>query len=161
LRELRRVVPGGHGRRRFCEFDDGLAHVRLRRDILPRLRGALRRLQDGGLQRVLGNALGYGGRAMSDLRAADVHGSHGTAEGGITMSDIIRFETNVPVTVTLRYPEGKEVDGRFGPQVMFSTDDGRLFFVDPPVAARIHALRLRGGEEFVIVKRSVKDGRKS
>jgi hypothetical protein len=43
---------------------------------------------------------------------------------------------------------------------MFSTVDDRLFFVDPPVAAKIHALRLRQGEAIVIVKRSYKDGRK-
>jgi stage V sporulation protein SpoVS len=76
------------------------------------------------------------------------------------MSDIIRFQANEPETFGLRFPEGKEVEGRFGAQVMFSTVDGRIFFVDVPVAARIHAMRLSEGEVITITKRSVKDGRK-
>lgn len=76
------------------------------------------------------------------------------------MSDIIRFQTNEPETFGLRFPEGKEVEGRFGAQVMFSTTDERIFFVDLPVAARIHAMRLSEGEVITITKRSVKEGRK-
>lgn len=75
------------------------------------------------------------------------------------MREIIRFETNVPVTVTLKYPEGKEMDGRFGPQVMFTTDDDRLFFLNPPEASRLHALRLKA-EPVTICKRAVQQGRK-
>lgn len=68
--------------------------------------------------------------------------------------DIIRFEPNKPETVNLRFSEGKEIDGKFGPQFMYTTTDDRIFFLDPPVAARLDALSLAMHEEVRIGKMS-------
>ena len=58
--------------------------------------------------------------------------------------DKIKFQTNVPVEVALRFPEGKLCDSQFGdPQYMFSTTDDRAFFVAAKVAQKIHGLRLQ------------------
>jgi len=77
--------------------------------------------------------------------------------------DKIKFQTNVPVEVALRFPEGKLCDSQFGdPQYMFSTTDDRAFFVAAKVAQKIHGLRLKPGELIDIVKAEVpySNGRK-
>lgn len=55
------------------------------------------------------------------------------------MSDILRFNADVPVEVVLRWDEGKQVEGRYGQQVMFTLADGRIVYVPPVVASRISA----------------------
>ena len=68
----------------------------------------------------------------------------------------IKFQTNVPVEVALRFTEGKLCDSQFGdPQYMFSTTDDRAFFVAAKVAQKIHGLRLKPGELIDIVKAEV------
>ena len=77
--------------------------------------------------------------------------------------DKIKFQTNVPVEVALRFPEGKLCDSQFGdPQYMFSTTDDRAFFVAAKVAQKIHGRRLKPGELIDIVKAEVpySNGRK-
>lgn len=70
--------------------------------------------------------------------------------------DKIKFQTNVPVEVALRFAEGKLCDSQFGdPQYMFSTTDDRAFFVAAKVAQKIHGLRLKPGELIDIVKAEV------
>ncbi|SPF35800.1 hypothetical protein SBA4_1750018 [Candidatus Sulfopaludibacter sp. SbA4] len=70
--------------------------------------------------------------------------------------DKIKFQTNVPVEVALRFTEGKLCDSQFGdPQYMFSTTDDRAFFVAAKVAQKIHGLRLKPGELIDIVKAEV------
>ena len=70
--------------------------------------------------------------------------------------DKIKFQTNVPVEVALRFTEGKLCDSQFGdPQYMFSTMDDRAFFVAAKVAQKIHGLRLKPGELIDIVKAEV------
>jgi hypothetical protein len=36
------------------------------------------------------------------------------------VAEILRFDTNVPVEVALRFSDGKHVEGRYGDQVMYS-----------------------------------------
>jgi len=68
----------------------------------------------------------------------------------------IKFQTNVPVEVALRFTEGKLCDSQFGdPQYMFSTTDDRAFFVAAKVAQKIHGLRLKPGELIDICKAEV------
>ncbi len=68
----------------------------------------------------------------------------------------IKFQTNVPVELALKFAEGKLCDSQFGnPQYMFSTTDDRAFFVDEKVAKKIHGLRLKPGEPIDIVKAEV------
>jgi hypothetical protein len=66
----------------------------------------------------------------------------------------VNFLTNVPVKVALAYPDGLYTEGTFGPRVMFTLTDGRVMFLDPPVAAKINVLEPQPGQPFWIVKRS-------
>lgn len=77
------------------------------------------------------------------------------------MGDVIRFETNVPQEVALKYAGGKEVEGRFGPQVLYMTTDGNTMYFAPVVADKIDALNVKPGERIQICKREVKNGRKN
>ncbi len=65
---------------------------------------------------------------------------------------ILRFNTNAPVEVALRWDDGRRVDGRYGEQVMFTLDDERIMYVPPVVARRIRELGIMAGEPFEICK---------
>ena len=76
------------------------------------------------------------------------------------MSEIIKFEFNVPVEVALRFTEPRVFPSQFDggdDRHMFSTTDGRVMYVTPLTSARINALALSKGECFWICKR--KNGR--
>jgi hypothetical protein len=76
------------------------------------------------------------------------------------MSDIIKFDFNVPVEVALRFTEPRVFPSQFekgDDRHMFSTTDGRVMYVTPLVSARINSLQLEKGECFWICKR--KNGR--
>jgi len=76
------------------------------------------------------------------------------------MSEIIKFEFNVPVEVALRFTEPRVFPSQFeagDDRHMFSTTDGRVMYVTPLTSARINALALAKGECFWICKR--KNGR--
>ncbi|HZT29735.1 MAG TPA: hypothetical protein VFA33_07630 [Bryobacteraceae bacterium] len=84
------------------------------------------------------------------------------------MSDKITFPTNVPVPLALQFLEGKEVASQFGGnQHLFSTTDGRIFFVSETVGniltAQLTKLRIQKGEPIEIIKAEVPtgNGRKS
>src|SRR5215467_7562594 len=67
--------------------------------------------------------------------------------------EVIEFAPNVPVTVALRYNQGKHVAGQYGDRMMFSTTDGRIFFLDPFVAGKIEAAGINVRESFTITKK--------
>ena len=48
--------------------------------------------------------------------------------------NILRFEANTPVQVALKFDGGRDVDGRFGPQVLYTLADGRLMYLEPKAA---------------------------
>jgi len=76
------------------------------------------------------------------------------------MSDVIKFDFNVPVEVALRFTEPRIFPSQFeggDDRHMFSTTDGRVMYVTPLTSARINALHLEKGECFWICKR--KNGR--
>jgi len=76
------------------------------------------------------------------------------------MSDVIKFDFNVPVEVALRFTEPRVFPSQFeggDDRHMFSTTDGRVMYVTPLTSARINALHLEKGECFWICKR--KNGR--
>lgn len=73
---------------------------------------------------------------------------------------LIRFEFNVPVRVALKYAEGKPIEGRYGESLLFSTTDGRRFFIPAPVGEQITALGIRPGEPISITKVEGKVGRR-
>jgi hypothetical protein len=72
-------------------------------------------------------------------------------------AEILRFEYNVPVQLSLKYRDGRSTDGKYGPQVMYSLSDGRVMYLDPPVAESLKELGVQPGEPFCICKS--KDGR--
>jgi hypothetical protein len=74
--------------------------------------------------------------------------------------NILRFETNAPVEVALKYDVGSEVEGRFGPQVLYTLTDGRLMYLDPKVARHLNELGITAGEPFAICKRELRNGQK-
>src|SRR5579872_1449128 len=77
------------------------------------------------------------------------------------MSEVIRFATNTPVECALKYdPPGRDVDGKFGPQVLFTTSDDRLIYLHPTVAQKFTDLHITRGEVFTITKAETKNGRK-
>jgi hypothetical protein len=74
--------------------------------------------------------------------------------------NILRFEANTPVQVALKYDGGRDVAGRYGPQVLYTLADGRLMYLDPKAAHRIDELKITAGEPFSICKREGKNGQK-
>ena len=74
------------------------------------------------------------------------------------MSDKVHFQTNIPVEVALKYGDGKEVNGQYGDQVLYTLTDGRVMYVPPIVKSRIEELGIRRGELFTLTKAEKKDG---
>ncbi|MCU0229685.1 MAG: hypothetical protein MUF01_18800 [Bryobacterales bacterium] len=75
---------------------------------------------------------------------------------------IIRPLMNVPYQVALRFATPREIQGRYGTQMMFTVQhegEEKLMFFDPRTAQRIEALELRAGEPFTIMKQEVSKGR--
>jgi hypothetical protein len=69
--------------------------------------------------------------------------------------DKIKFEANIPVELSLAYPQGKIVDGQFGQQTMYGLcfPDNHVMFLDLAVSQKLNVLQLQPGEHFVICKR--------
>ena len=73
---------------------------------------------------------------------------------------ILRFNTNTPVELALRFDEGKRVDGRYGEQVMYTLEGDRVMYVPPVVAKQIRELGIRAREAFEICKAELRDDNK-
>jgi hypothetical protein len=72
----------------------------------------------------------------------------------------IKFQTNVPLTVALKFAEGKPVQSQFNgeDQVLFTCTDGRRMYLSPYAAQKIEALNPRAGERITITKKEVVRG---
>ena len=73
---------------------------------------------------------------------------------------ILRFNTNSPVEVALRWDDGKRVEGRYGEQVMYSLEGDRVMYVPPVVAQQIRELGIRAREIFEICKAELREENK-
>ena len=73
---------------------------------------------------------------------------------------ILRFNTNSPVEVALRWDDGKRVEGRYGEQVMYSLEGDRVMYVPPVVAKQIQELGIRAREIFEICKAELREENK-
>ena len=73
---------------------------------------------------------------------------------------ILRFNTNAPVEVALRYDDGKRVEGRYGEQVMYALEGDRVMYVPPVVANQIRELGIRAREPFEICKAELREENK-
>lgn len=69
------------------------------------------------------------------------------------MTEKIVFTPNVPVQVALKFADGKEVEGRFGNQMLFSLVDGRVMYANMDLAAKINLIEPRKAEPFMICQR--------
>lgn len=76
------------------------------------------------------------------------------------MSEIVRFETNVPVEMALKFDEGKLVEGQYGDQIMCTLVDGRIVYLNPVVDEKRKRLGIRKGDPFAVCKREVKKGQR-
>lgn len=74
----------------------------------------------------------------------------------------IKFATNVPQELRLRYLDGKEVESQFGGmQHMFSAEEGAFYVSDTVgriISEQLRKLNVRAGEPVEIVKREVANG---
>jgi len=73
---------------------------------------------------------------------------------------ILRFNTNAPVEVALRWDDGKRVEGRYGEQIMYALEGDRVMYVPPVVAKQIHDLGIRAREIFEICKAELREENK-
>jgi hypothetical protein len=74
------------------------------------------------------------------------------------MKEKVVFQTNVPVTAALAYPDGMKVEGRYGDQVMYSLTDDRVMYVPPIVRDKLVELGIRRNDPFSICKAEQRDG---
>ena len=74
------------------------------------------------------------------------------------MADKVAFQTNIPVEVALKYGDGKDVNGQYGDQVLYTLTDGRVMYVPPIVRKQIEDLGIGRGELFTITKAEKKNG---
>ena len=66
--------------------------------------------------------------------------------------DVVEFPPNAPVTVALKYSQGRVISGQYGERVMFTLTDGRVMFLAPEVAGRIESLGINVRESFTITR---------
>jgi hypothetical protein len=74
--------------------------------------------------------------------------------------NVLPFHLNVPTEVVLERPDGTLVPGRYGDRVMFKLADGRVMYVPPFVANKIHEAGVEVGEHFEVCKIQVRKDRR-
>src|SRR6516164_8838861 len=74
------------------------------------------------------------------------------------MSEKIHFQTHVPIDVALKYNDGKEVNGQYGDQILYTLTDGRVMYVPPIVKKKIDEAGITRGELFTITKAEKNNG---
>jgi hypothetical protein len=67
--------------------------------------------------------------------------------------DVVEFAPNVPVTVALKYNQGRRCNSQYGERMMYSTTDGRVMFLDIETAAQVEALGINVGESFSVTRK--------
>lgn len=73
---------------------------------------------------------------------------------------ILKLEPNVPTELALENPAGLEVEGNYGPQVLFNLTNRRRLYVPLEVGKEIRSLSLAPGQPFIITK-AQKPGQRS
>jgi hypothetical protein len=74
---------------------------------------------------------------------------------------ILRPEINIPVEVALQYTSGKEVEGQYGPQMLFTLTNGQKLYLPLPAADKIDELGLEPHEPFELCKRNIRIGQRN
>src|ERR1022692_4762221 len=75
-----------------------------------------------------------------------------TATNSRPTRDVVEFPPSAPVTVALKYSQGRTISGQYGERVMFTLTDGRVMFLSPEVAGRIESLGINVRESFTITR---------
>jgi hypothetical protein len=72
--------------------------------------------------------------------------------------EVIIFDVNTPVVMSLAYPDGKEIPSKFegARRFMFSTTDNKTFFCSEQVRNILVGMKLRKGERIQICKRETR-----
>ncbi len=96
--------------------------------------------------------MGRWSRPESGLRRSEESNNMATAQPR-TPREVVEFASNVPVTVSLKYGQGKTVSSQYGERVMYSLVDGRVMFLDLATASQIEHLAINVQESFTITKR--------
>jgi hypothetical protein len=65
----------------------------------------------------------------------------------------IEFPPNTPVTLALRFAQGKLMAGQYGESMMFTTTDNRVAFVPVEVAGQIEAAGINVRENFTLTQK--------
>jgi hypothetical protein len=66
--------------------------------------------------------------------------------------EIVDFPPNVPVTLALKYPQGKTISNQYGDRIMYTLADDRVMFLDLDVASQIEAMGINVRESFTITR---------
>ena len=77
------------------------------------------------------------------------------------MNEVVKFQINTPVEVTLQDDTGRRVEGRYGEQVMYSLLGNRVMYVPTYVEQRFQELAIGAGEPLLLCKREVKEGNRN
>jgi hypothetical protein len=121
-------------RRQYCEEMNGLEGFTLRNAPPDRSRPAL--------PDELGPKPNWS-EAFNDMA---------TATNNRQPRDVVDFPPNAPVTVALKYSQGRTISGQYGERVMFTLTDGRVMFLAPEIAGRIESLGINVRESFTITR---------
>jgi hypothetical protein len=81
-----------------------------------------------------------------------------TASNNRVPREVVDFPPNIPVTLSLKYPQGKPISNQYGERMMYTTIANHVLFLDLPVAAQIERLGINVGEAFTITRKT--DGKK-
>jgi len=77
------------------------------------------------------------------------------------MAEKVVFETNLAVSVALKFADGKRLESRYYEyEVLYSLTDGRVLYATPALAEKITALAPAIGEVFTICKAEIRDGQR-
>jgi hypothetical protein len=75
-----------------------------------------------------------------------------TATNNRPPRDVVDFPINAPVTVALKYSQGRTISGQYGERVMFTLTDGRVSSWPRKSRGRIEALGINVRESFTITR---------
>ena len=70
------------------------------------------------------------------------------------MNQVVKCKPNVPEQIALKFPDGINVAGQYGNQVLYTLADNRRLYLPPIVAEKIRELKIVPEERFSLCKRT-------
>ena len=67
---------------------------------------------------------------------SEVFNEMATANTNRPPREVVDFPLNTPVTVALKYPQGRIINGQYGERVMYTLTDGSVMFLAPEIAGK-------------------------